>query len=223
MHSPREWTWPACKHRRHGTVCNADSRGRFPSYINIRRGAYIGLVLSIAMCPWELLSSASTFISVLSAYSVFLGPWTGIMVCDYWILRHGRIKLSDLYTPRKDGLYHYWHGFNWRSYVAWVIGWSYLLPGFAHAVTPSVTVPKACTNLYDLAFPLGFVVSFLVHWGINTAFPSPGLGEIDEIDHYDTFTAEEANKIGVATNETQSSSGSQSASGMDYKQPMVSL
>jgi nucleobase:cation symporter-1, NCS1 family len=51
-----------------------DMAGLFPTYINIRRGAYVGLVLSIALCPWELLSSASTFISVLSAYSVFLGP-----------------------------------------------------------------------------------------------------------------------------------------------------
>lgn len=51
-----------------------DMAGLCPSFINIRRGAYIGLVLSIAMCPWQLLSAASTFISVLSAYSVFLGP-----------------------------------------------------------------------------------------------------------------------------------------------------
>jgi nucleobase:cation symporter-1, NCS1 family len=51
-----------------------DMAGLIPSLINIRRGAYVGLALSVAMCPWELLSSAATFISVLSAYSVFLGP-----------------------------------------------------------------------------------------------------------------------------------------------------
>lgn len=50
-----------------------DMAGLVPSFINIRRGAYIGLILSIAMCPWQLLSSAGVFISVLSAYSVFLG------------------------------------------------------------------------------------------------------------------------------------------------------
>lgn len=81
------------------------------------------------MCPWQLLSSAATFISVLSAYSVFLGPMVGIMVCDCtyriegraarpepsadicyphpdWILRDRRIKLTDLYHPGKDGVYH---------------------------------------------------------------------------------------------------------------------
>lgn len=87
-----------------------DLSGLIPLYIDIRRGAYIGLVLSIAMCPWELLSSAGVFISVLSAYSVFLGPIVGIMVCEYWVLRKRRVKLSDLYHPGKSGLYYYWNG-----------------------------------------------------------------------------------------------------------------
>lgn len=100
-----------------------DMAGLFPAYINIRRGAYIALVLSIAMCPWQLLSAASTFISVLSAYSVFLGPMVGIMVADYWVLRSRRIKLSDLYHPGREGLYYFWYGVNWRSFAAWILGW----------------------------------------------------------------------------------------------------
>ncbi|EME82976.1 uncharacterized protein MYCFIDRAFT_36375 [Pseudocercospora fijiensis CIRAD86] len=176
-----------------------DTAGLFPSYINIRRGAYIGLVLSIAMCPWELLSAASTFISVLSAYSVFLGPMVGIMTCDYWILRKRKVKLSDLYNPHKEGVYYYWRGINWRSFASWVIGWAYLLPGFAHAVTPKVKVPEACTNLYYLAFPLGFTVSFTVHYAINKLWPPIGLGEKDDEDYYGTFTEEEAARLGVAT------------------------
>jgi len=94
-----------------------DIAGLFPSYINIRRGAYIGLLLSIALCPLQLLSSASTYISVLSAYSVFLGPMCGIMISDYWIVRRRKIKLSDLYHGRKDGVFFFWHGVNWRSYL----------------------------------------------------------------------------------------------------------
>ncbi|KXT05212.1 hypothetical protein AC578_8374 [Pseudocercospora eumusae] len=176
-----------------------DTAGLFPAYINIRRGAYIGLILSIAMCPWQLLSAASTFISVLSAYSVFLGPMVGIMTCDYWILRKRKLKLSDLYNPHKEGVYYYWRGINWRSFTSWVVGWAYLLPGFAHAVTPNVKVPEACTNLYYLAFPLGFAVSFTVHYVINKFWPPVGLGEKDDEDFYGTFTEDEAARLGVAT------------------------
>ncbi|KAI5211106.1 hypothetical protein AUEXF2481DRAFT_64822 [Aureobasidium subglaciale EXF-2481] len=117
-----------------------DIAGLFPSYINIRRGAYIGLIFSIALCPWQLLSSESTFISVLSAYSVFLGPMTGIMICDYWVVRRGKLKLSDLYHGRKDGIFYFWHGANWRSFTAWICGWSYLIPGFVKAVAPEISV-----------------------------------------------------------------------------------
>ena len=177
-----------------------DMAGLVPSFINIRRGAYIGLILSIAMCPWQLLASASVFISVLSAYSVFLGPMVGIYVCEYWILRKRKVKLSDLYHPRPDGIYHYWHGINWRAFVSWIVAWAYLIPGFAATVTPdAVQVPEACIHLYYLAFPLGFTVSFLVHWSITRLCPPVGLGEKDDVDYYGTFTSEEAARLGVAT------------------------
>ncbi|KAK8136125.1 hypothetical protein PG984_004065 [Apiospora sp. TS-2023a] len=174
-----------------------DMAGLLPSFIDIRRGAYIGLVLSIAMCPWELLSSASVFISVLSAYSVFLGPIVGIMVCEYWVLRKRRVKLSDLYHPGKSGVYYYWNGVNLRAFASWVVGWSYLIPGFVHNINPLIEVPEACTNLYSLAFPLGFTVSFLVHLGINKLVPPPGLAETDDVDYYGTFTPVEASRMGV--------------------------
>lgn len=174
-----------------------DLAGLFPNFLNIRRGAYVGLVLSIALCPWQLLSSAGVFISVLSAYSVFLGPWVGIQVCDYWLIRRRKLKLSDLYHPRKEGIYHYTHGINWRSFSVWFVGWAPQIPGFAHAVTPKVMVPIGCTYLYYLAYPLGFAIGFCCYWVVNKVFPPPGLGLVDEYDYFGTFTEDEARKMGV--------------------------
>lgn len=88
-------------------------------------------------------------------------------------------------------------GVNLRAFASWIVGWSYLIPGFVHNINPAIEVPEACTNLYRLAFPLGFTVSFLVHWGINNLFPPPGLGEIDDVDYYGTFTPDEAARLGV--------------------------
>jgi NCS1 family nucleobase:cation symporter-1 len=78
------------------------------------------------------------------------------------------------------------------------VGWSYLLPGFVKAVAPGVDVPVACTNLYYLAFPLGFAVSFVVYYGLNLISPPVGLGDVDEVDEFGTFTASEGEKLGVA-------------------------
>lgn len=184
------------------TVDNAfstgmDLSGLLPRFINIRRGSYIGLIISIAMCPWELLASAGTFIQVLSAYSVFLGPMCGMMIAEYWIVRSRKIKLTDLYNPDPQGIYHFWHGINWRAFLAWVVGFTPQLPGFISTVNPSVTVPVGCTRLYYLAFPLGFAISFLVYVALNKVSPPAGLGEFDDVDYFRTFSAEEAVRLGV--------------------------
>lgn len=174
-----------------------DLSGLFPKYINIRRGAYIGLVISIAMCPWELLSSAGTFINVMSAYSVFLGPMCGIQICHYWLICHRCIKLSDLYDPHKGGIYYYAKGANYRSFVAWVVGWATQMPGFINAVNPNISVAKQLQELYYLAFPLGFVISFLVYWGLNVLDEPRGIDEMDDADYFGTFTSDEAQKMGL--------------------------
>ncbi|OBR16336.1 NCS1 nucleoside transporter [Colletotrichum higginsianum IMI 349063] len=192
-----------------------DLAGLFCRYVNIRRGAYVGLVLSIALCPWELLSSASVFISVLSAYSVFLGPVIGIQICDYFVIRRRRIKLSDLYHPRPDGSFYYWRGFNPRAFVSWVCGFATQLPGFAASVTPdSVKVGAAWINLYYLAFPLGFAISFLLHLGLNTVWPPQDAGTVDEVDYYATFTNTEARKLGVLPLASEIIESSQKGVGM---------
>lgn len=189
-----------------------DLAGLFPKYINIRRGAYIAFVISIAMCPWELLASAGTFISVMSAYSVFLGPMCGIQICDYWVIRSRRLKLSDLFYPGKDGIFWFWRGFNWRSFIAWVFGFTTQLPGFVATVNPSVVIPTALMRMYYLAYPLGcksllstqngadkisVAISFLFYWAICKLSPPAGAGEIDDADYYGTFTTEEAMKYGM--------------------------
>ncbi|KAK0391327.1 hypothetical protein NLU13_0828 [Sarocladium strictum] len=177
-----------------------DLAGLFSSYINIRRGAFVGLVLSIAMCPWELLSSAAVFISVLSAYSVFLGPIIGIQVCDYWLVRRRTVKLTDLFDPRPSSIYYFWRGFNPRAFAAWFLGFATQLPGFAAAVTPNqVHVAAAWTHLFELAFPLGFAISFVTHYAINHFLPPVGLGQMDLSDEFGTFTPEEARNIGIET------------------------
>lgn len=62
---------------------------------------------------------------------------------------------------------------------------------------PEDHVPMGCSYLYCLAYPLGFAISLLVHWALNVAFPPPGVGEVDPVDCYGTFTPDEATRLGV--------------------------
>ncbi|EXJ78274.1 hypothetical protein A1O3_09435 [Capronia epimyces CBS 606.96] len=175
-----------------------DMAGFVPKYFNIRRGAYFALVLSIAMCPWELLASAGTFISVMGAYSVFLGPMCGIQICDYFLIRRRRVKLSDLYTPSSSGIYYYFRGVNLRAFAAWVCGWAPQLPGFIANVNSSVSVPKASMEMFYLAFPLGLAISFTIYYVLNRVFPPQGVGEYDDVDYYGTFSLDEGAQLGIS-------------------------
>ena len=50
-----------------------------PQFINIRRGQVICAILGgWALCPWDILASAPKFLSFMSGYTVFLGPFAGM-------------------------------------------------------------------------------------------------------------------------------------------------
>lgn len=75
-----------------------DLAALFPKWITIRKGSFIIAVVGICINPWRILNvshlresrpmyilrdfgqTANSFISAMSAYGVFLGPLTGIMV-----------------------------------------------------------------------------------------------------------------------------------------------
>ena len=93
-----------------------------PKWINIRRGGYLVTVISMAICPWNYVTKPTTFITVLSGWSVFLSPMTGIVVADYFLVRRGKYHVGDLYASDAGGAYWYYHGFNFRGFTAWVMG-----------------------------------------------------------------------------------------------------
>ena len=94
--------------------------------MNIRRGAYLLAALGLASNPWQYLSNASTFLTVLSGFGVFrtcsfawdttaeetlicvtVAPFTGVMLADYLVVRRCVIKLKDCYIGNSTSLYWY--------------------------------------------------------------------------------------------------------------------
>ncbi|KAK8034103.1 hypothetical protein PG993_009098 [Apiospora rasikravindrae] len=136
-----------------------DLAATFPRYIDIRRGAYITMLLSVVVNPWQLANTSTIFLTVLSSYSVFLGPMVGMMVSSYLVVNKRKINVDDLYIGGSKGIYWYTAGINWRSIVAFFVGCAPLLPGFMSAVNPDIIVPAGATNLYDLSFIFGFVAT----------------------------------------------------------------
>lgn len=175
-----------------------------PKWINIRRGTYIIMIISIVIQPWQILANATVFVSVLSSYGCFLGPMIGTFTADYFIVRHQKLKLTDLYTADSTSIYWFWHGINWRGIVSWVCGFVPGIIGFPSVNPANTNVPTAAIKMFYISFIIGYPISFIVHVILNTLFPPPGIGEIDEYDHFQTFTPDEARKLGVTPHESAS-------------------
>ncbi|KAF2009429.1 NCS1 nucleoside transporter family protein [Aaosphaeria arxii CBS 175.79] len=160
-----------------------DLAATFPEYINIRRGAYIVIFTSIAVNPWKLVSTPTVFLTVLSSYSVFLAPMTGIMVASYLVVNKRKLNTDDLYRSDKSGIYWYTFGVNWRAPVSWIVGIAPIMPGFVASVNKSISIPDSLIQLYFMSYIYGFFSSAVVYVVLHVVFPAPSL---------DTFVKSEA-------------------------------
>ena len=143
-----------------------------PKWINIRRGSYLVSVIAMAILPWNYVTEPTTFINVLSGWSVFLSPMTGLVVTDFFLVRGRQYHLGDLYTGNRSSAYWYTFGFNWRGFAAWIMGLWPVLPGFVRSIK-GTSDDSGFDHLYQLTYFYGFFVAGFVYWTLHTAFPVP--------------------------------------------------
>ncbi|KAH8675947.1 permease for cytosine/purines, uracil, thiamine, allantoin-domain-containing protein [Xylariales sp. PMI_506] len=139
-----------------------DTAALLPRYINIRRGSILCLIIAFAITPWNLLKTSFTFTSYLSSYQIFLNSIIGVILADYFYVRRGYMHVPDLFTREPQGLYWYAKGWNWRAYVAYVIGIVPCFPGFLYQCGLKI-VPIGAQRLYIFALPLGILVSGIAY------------------------------------------------------------
>jgi len=104
----------------------------------------------------------------LSAYPSILGPVTGILICDYWIVRRQQFDIRHLYA-RKGGKFWFFHGLNWRAFAAFLCAYVPNLPGFIHQVQPSIRDAQPYT--YALNWIFSVLVSVITFWVFNRIAP----------------------------------------------------
>ena len=106
------------------------------------------------MMPWKLLSDYGAYIfGWLVGYSGFLGPIAGVLICDYFLIRKGKLEVRELYL--RNGTYEFNNGYNPKAILALVLGVIVALIGL---VVPDLRV------LYDYAWFIGFAVAFVSYY-----------------------------------------------------------
>jgi NCS1 family nucleobase:cation symporter-1 len=108
-----------------------DMTALLPRYLSIRRGGYICAAVGLAMQPYVLLKDENSFITYLSAYSVFLSSIAGVIIIDYYVVRRGYYDIKSLYSAQATGPYYFTFGVHWRAYAAYIAGILVNVVGFA--------------------------------------------------------------------------------------------
>lgn len=147
-----------------------------PKYINIRRGQLLAAVIgSWGFVPWKILASAAKFLAFLGGYTIFLGPMTSILMCDYYIVRRGNVSVPDMYNWH--GMYRYSpkYASNWRAVVAFFIGCVPPLPGFVNSIVEAggqtTSVSMGGQDLFNIGYVYSFVAAGVFYWAFNKFFP----------------------------------------------------
>ncbi|GKU06550.1 unnamed protein product [Fusarium langsethiae] len=185
-----------------------DIAALMPKYITVKRGFFICAVLSYAICPWYLLSSAAVFISFLSSYQIFLSAISGILICDYYLIRRGLFDIPMLYSGHKNSTYHFFHGFNPRAFIIYLIAIAPNFYGFLSQM--GVHAPLGIQRFYYVAYPVGLLLAFGSFWLINSLFPTNDIPKAsgwrepkDFIEDYDGTV------VNVVINSSDTASGDQ--------------
>ncbi|KXN81396.1 hypothetical protein AN958_04785 [Leucoagaricus sp. SymC.cos] len=143
-----------------------DMTALLPQYLNIKRGQVICAILGgLALCPWEILASAPRFLSFMSGYTVFLGPFAAMDF--YWLIRRCKVDVPAMYEP--NGRYRYWNGINWRALVTLIVSITPNLPGLIHNINPNIFVGNA-SFMFNVSWLSGFFVAGAVYWILSIAF-----------------------------------------------------
>lgn len=136
-----------------------------PKVFDFRRGALVTALLGIAFQPWRLLASSEDFVYTwLIGYSALMGPITGVMIADYYLVKKMELDVDDLYVEDGNGRYFYNSGFNIAGLVALAAGILPIVPGFLQNVGILTSVKKVFVVAYSNAWFVSFFISAIVYW-----------------------------------------------------------
>ena len=148
----------------------ADLTGIFPKWLTIIRGQVLCAMFAPLLVPWKIIASATSFLTFLGSYTVFLMPICACMIVDYWIIRKGNFHVPSLYISTPASPYTYYKGWNLRMLAAWISGVAFTVHGVAGSLDPT-SVSVASKNMYKLGFILSFLMGGFVYYVLCLIWP----------------------------------------------------
>ncbi|MEO3781147.1 NCS1 family nucleobase:cation symporter-1 [Micromonospora sp. B11E3] len=129
-----------------------DFTNLFPRWLTFRKAASASILLGFLYMPWKLMQDPDTLFLVLNNVGAVIGPATGILIADYYLVRRGRLAVPDLY--RTHTVYWAHRGYNYWSLGVLVASTGLCVAGqFVDAISWT----------YDYASVFGIAVGFALY------------------------------------------------------------
>lgn len=123
-----------------------------PRIFTFKRAASLAIVLGFVYMPWKLMESPDTLFRVLNNVGAVIGPATGILIADFYLIRRGRLDVDELY--RRNSRYWARGGFNLLTLGVLAVGTIVCLLG---------QVVDAIDWTYEYAWFVGLGLGFVLH------------------------------------------------------------
>ncbi|ODV97464.1 hypothetical protein PACTADRAFT_49185 [Pachysolen tannophilus NRRL Y-2460] len=146
-----------------------DLAGLCPKYLNMRRASLIVAVVGLLCWPWKLQANATAVIILGNGWGCFCSGLTGIIIAKYFFIYKRKILLQDLYVGNSSSIYWFWHGFDWRAAVAWIMGTAFTLPGLVAEADGKDW--GAWNKIFKMSYPWGIIVSATTLIVLELIFP----------------------------------------------------
>ena len=133
-----------------------DLANLFPKHINFRRGGLITAIIAFFVgALWLSLISQVGVVGFVNIIGAIIAPFFGILVVDYYLIKHQELDIQALFDESATGKYYYQNGWNIKGVVAFVLAG---IVSIIIALTPSLTA------LEGFGFIIGASLGGLVYW-----------------------------------------------------------
>lgn len=96
-----------------------DLANLFPSKISFKIGGLITAIIAFFIgALWVAVISRIGIPGFVNALGAVVAPFYGIIVVDYYLVRHQRLDIQDMFSSDPDGAYYYVKGWNQRALLA---------------------------------------------------------------------------------------------------------
>ncbi|OGM39779.1 hypothetical protein ABOM_011611 [Aspergillus bombycis] len=152
-----------------------DIAALLPKYLNVKRAVFIcagkQALAEISTSLWSLIDEYSPIF--LSSYQIFLSAIAGILLCDYYLIRRGRLCIPELYTMNPEARYHYLRGINFRAFAVYLVSIGPSFYAFPNQL--GVKAPLSIQRFYYISYPMGLLIAFLGYYLSCRCFPIVGM------------------------------------------------